>query len=273
MTSAASTYVIGDIHGCHQTLLDLLEEIEYDPAHDRIWLVGDLVNNGPRSAEVVRWAMAQRQLACVLGNHDLHLLAVAYGAKKRRKKDTFGDILEAPDRQELLAWVRTRPLFYQQGKDAMVHAGLLARWSMQDAAQHAREVERALQQDDVKSFLEQMYGNQPDRWCAELEESARMRLTINAMTRMRAVDEQGRLDFSYKSTLQQLPAELSPWFVHMQLSEGSRLFFGHWSAIGPHHHKGIHALDAGATWGRALMAYRLEDSATFAVPTAAGEAA
>lgn len=271
-----ATYVIGDIHGCYQTLLSLLEKFAYDESQDRLWLVGDLVNNGPRNAEVIRWAMAQgERLVCVLGNHDLHMLAAAHGIRPMRKKDTFQDVLEADDAEELLRWMRYRPMLHQEGEDVMVHAGLLPEWDIELATTCARELEEVLRDDEgFLGFFEQMYGNEPLRWSDDLDRIARSRLTVNAMTRMRALTRsEGNLEFKYKGTLEGMPAALCPWFERADALEGLRVFFGHWSAIGYHCHEEIHAMDAGATWGHALMAMRLEDGEQFFVPTIPGEEA
>jgi bis(5'-nucleosyl)-tetraphosphatase (symmetrical) len=271
-----ATYVIGDIHGCYETLLSLLDKIAYDKTEDRLWMVGDLVNNGPRNAEVIRWAMEQGdRLVCVLGNHDLHMLAAAHGVRPMRKKDTFQDVLDAPDSRELLRWMRYRPMLHQEGDDVMVHAGLLPEWDIELATSCARELEAVLRDDDnFLAFFEQMYGNEPLRWSDDLKRTARLRLTVNAMTRMRAVTrKEGNLEYKYKGTLAGMPEQLVPWFERADAIEDVRLFFGHWSAIGYHCHESIHAMDAGVTWGNELMAMRLEDEAQFHVPTIEGEEA
>lgn len=269
-----ATYVIGDIHGAYQTLMNLLDAISFEPGRDQLWLVGDLVNNGPRSADVLRWAKEHdAHLTAVLGNHDLHLLAVDAGARGPRGKDTFGDVLAAPDRGELLEWLRHRPVMHREGYDVMIHAGLLPQWDLELAESCARELEQALRGSAHGEFFHDMYGNKPRVWREDLSEVERMRLTVNALTRMRVIDARGRLEFKYKSTLGAMPEALTPWFEARQAElDAARVFFGHWSALGYHEHGPFRALDSGATWGRELTAYRLEDDRRFSVPTAPGEA-
>lgn len=271
-----STYIIGDIHGCAETLHALLDAIHYDVRHDRVWLVGDLVNNGPGSAEVLRWARAQgAQLCCTLGNHDLHLLAVYSGARAPRRKDTFDDVLDAPDAEALCDWLRSQKLFHREGPHMMVHAGLLPEWTLSQACACAAEVEAALQNAHPARFFHEMYGDEPRRWRDDLDASSRMRLTVNAMTRMRVIDEAGCLELNYKGELAHMPAHLTPWFrFPLQIAHHAQaIFFGHWSALNTHVEGIAHALDSGCTWGRSLTAYRLEDGVILQVPTVRSEAA
>lgn len=258
-----STYVIGDIHGRFDVLMSLIQAISYRPETDRLWFVGDLVNNGPRNAEVVRWVRDQGdRAAVVLGNHDLHMLAVASGASKVRKKDTFSDLLDAPDAHELLTWLRHRPMLHEDDGWLMVHAGLLPQWSLEVARACARDLEEALRGPDPRAFFTRMYGNTPARWSEDLPREDRLRLTVNALTRMRVCRRDGTLDFAYKGTLSKRPSGLVPWFrAPTPHPRGVRVCFGHWSALGLHREGVYRGLDSGCTWGRELTALRLEDEA------------
>jgi bis(5'-nucleosyl)-tetraphosphatase (symmetrical) len=268
-----NTYVIGDIHGAYRTLQSLLEELDLSP-HDRVWLVGDLVNNGPDSAEVIRWAMRRgERLTCVLGNHDLHMLAVWSGSKERRSKDTFQDVLDAPDADVLCEWMLHRPMLHIDGQDVMVHAGLLPEWDLDRARKLATQLEDALRQTDPTIFFNTMYGNEPAKWSEDLSYTEQLRITVNAMTRMRALTRDRVMEFKYKATLAQMPDTLLPWFEHDHRLGDARLFFGHWSAVGYHRHGNIHALDSGVTWGNQLTAFRLEDGAMFSVDCVPGDQA
>lgn len=267
-----STYAIGDIHGCFETLHRLLEEIDFDRRRDQIWLVGDLVNGGPSSLEVVRWA-CDVDAVVTLGNHDLHMLAVHADGQPRRKKDTFGDLLDAPDAAELLEWMRTRKLSHRQSVgDAdwlMIHAGLLPQWSIADAHGHARELEALLADpDDAADFFEHMYGNDPRHWSDDLEGLARQRLLVNAFTRCRIMAPDGHLQLSYKGSLDELPDGHVPWFRAPEArwrNEETTAIFGHWSALGHHADERVICLDSGCVWGQALTALRLEDRQVFQV--------
>lgn len=262
-----STYVIGDVHGCLDTLDRLLEAISFDPDDDRLWFVGDLVNGGPDSAEVVRRVRDFGDDAvCVLGNHDLHLLAVAAVDAPTRERDTFEDLLEAPDSDELLEWLRHRPLVHREGDTLMVHAGLYPSWTADRAVELAGETERLLRSDRYVDFLDRMYGNEPRGWSDDLEGVERHRVIVNGTTRMRCLDEAGRMDFDYKETLDGIPDGLMPWFAHPdRQSTDVDVVFGHWSAIGYHAEDRVHALDSGCTWGDTLSALRLDDGELFQV--------
>ena len=260
-------YAIGDIHGCFETLGRLLDAIEFDPADDRLWLVGDLVNGGPDSLEVLRWVRRHPDsVTTVLGNHDLHMLAVASGAAEMRGKDNFEPVLRAPDADELLDWLRHRPLLVREGESAMVHAGLLPDWTIDEAEQVAGEVEAALQSGEAGEFFEAMYGNEPRRWRDDPTGHDRLRIVVNATTRMRTVDPDGAIQFDYKQGLDGIPDGQMPWFAHpRRRSTDTRLVFGHWSAIGYHSEANTHALDSGCSWGGPLSALRLEDERLFQV--------
>ncbi|MEO8101421.1 MAG: symmetrical bis(5'-nucleosyl)-tetraphosphatase [Betaproteobacteria bacterium] len=264
-----STYAIGDLQGCFQTLEMLLAKIVFDPSRDRLWFVGDLVNRGPGSLECLRFV---RQLAdravVVLGNHDLHLLAVAEGLGKTGKHDTLASILAAPDRDDLLNWLRHRKMLHAEGDFVMIHAGLLPQWDLSLAMQLAREVESALGGDDYRSLLANMYGNEPDAWRDDLAITDRLRITINALTRMRVVNGV-RMDVNFKGELASLPKGRSPWFECKHPSfESKTIIAGHWSALGLHASTGFIGIDTGCVWGRELTAIRLEDRKIFQVPCA-----
>jgi len=262
-----STYAIGDIHGCLETFERLLEAIAFDPGADRLWCVGDLVNGGPDSLGVLRRVreFGERAIVC-LGNHDLHLLAVATGAAEARESDTFHDVLEAPDLATWIDWLRHRQLVHRDNDWLMVHAGLLPDWTSDRATELAGETEDLLRSDHCESFLDDMYGNHPRRWRDDLGGIERHRLLVNATTRMRCLDADARIDFDYKRQLDGIPEDLMPWFRHPdRQSTDVEIVFGHWSAIGYHREDRIHALDSGCVWGGALTALRLEDREVFQV--------
>jgi bis(5'-nucleosyl)-tetraphosphatase (symmetrical) len=256
-----STYVIGDVQGCYDQLRRLLDHIAFDPTHDTLWFVGDLVNRGPQSRAVVRFVRSLGENAItVLGNHDLALLVVAEGIHKPHAGDTFDDILTAADRDELLAWLRHQKLMHASGKEVMVHAGLLPQWSVPQAAALAREVEAALGGDGYREFLRHMYGNEPVRWRDDLSGYDRLRIVVNAMTRMRLVAADGAMEFRHKLGPANGPAGYVPWYdASDRASRDARVVFGHWAALGLLVRDDVVCLDSGCVWGRALSALRLED--------------
>jgi bis(5'-nucleosyl)-tetraphosphatase (symmetrical) len=260
-----ATYAIGDIQGCFRSFSQLLDSFGFNPDRDRLWLVGDLVNRGPDSLRTLRFV---RQLGtravCVLGNHDLHLIAVAAGCAKLRSDDTLTDVLNAPDCGELVDWLRHQPLLHRDRAHAMVHAGLLPDWSIDIALGLAQEVERALRASDYRSLLANMYGNDPDRWDATLSGFARLRVIVNAMTRMRVCSADGRMDARFSGEPQNIPPGMLPWFdVPGRASRDACVIFGHWSALGLVLRPDVVALDTGCLWGRQLSALRLEDRRLF----------
>jgi bis(5'-nucleosyl)-tetraphosphatase (symmetrical) len=262
-----STFAVGDIQGCYDALRRLLERISFRPAVDRLWLAGDLVNRGPDSLRVLRWARELGDRAVVvLGNHDLHLLAVACGAARVRPDDTLQEILEAPDRDELLGWLRRQRLMHQEDGIAMVHAGLLPDWPVTRALELAREVERELREAPRRLF-ESMYGDEPSRWSDALGRAERHRLVINAMTRMRMLTGSGDLHLGYPGAPSEAPAGLVSWFdAPGRASAGTPIVCGHWAALGLVIRRDLLALDTGCVWGRQLTAVRLEDRAVFQTP-------
>lgn len=260
-----ATYAIGDIQGCYDEMRRLLDSIGFDPAQDRLWLVGDLVNRGPQSAEVLRYLRGLGECAIsVLGNHDLHLLVVAAGVRKPHRGDTLDALLAAPDRDELLHWLRRQRLMHADAGYAMVHAGLLPQWSIAQAMALAREVEAALQGPDYGEFLNCMYGNTPTQWRDDLAGYDRLRVIVNAMTRLRLCTPGGIMDFTHKTGLADAPAGYLPWFdVPGRASSDTPVLFGHWAALGLTLRTDLLGLDSGCVWGRRLTAVRLEDRRVF----------
>lgn len=264
-----STYAIGDVQGCFSALEKLLTHINFDASKDVLWFAGDIVNRGSQSLEVLRFIkkLGEKHIV-VLGNHDLNLLAVAYGVREKHKYDTLDAVLAAPDRDELLDWLRYRPLihFDKQKNMALVHAGLASVWSIEQALSLASEVEYALQHD-VLTLIKTMYGDQPEKWNDHLTGDERLRCIINYCTRMRFCHKDGRLNLSYKGEIENKPADLTPWFeMPARKNANIDILFGHWAALNgktntPH----IFALDTGCAWGHCLTALRLEDLERFSV--------
>ena len=259
-----ATFAIGDVQGCFDELRALLERIGFERLRDRLWFVGDLVNRGPKSLEVLRFVRALGDCALVvLGNHDLHLVTQFEGFERRRKDDTFGDVLGAPDAKELVDWLRARPMMHVQGNWAMVHAGLLPQWSIERALALGKEVEAALAGPDYRQLLAHMYGSKPERWEDSLSGWDRLRVIVNAMTRMRYCTPQGVMEFRAAGT--SAPAGYVPWYEARPSAEPG-IVFGHWSAQGLKLNERIAALDTGCVWGGALSALRLEDRWLAQVP-------
>jgi bis(5'-nucleosyl)-tetraphosphatase (symmetrical) len=260
-----ATYAIGDIQGCFDALKRLLGQIAFDPAKDRLWLTGDLVNRGSQSLEVLRWAHHHRDsITTVLGNHDLHLLALAAGVRDPKSRDTVDDVLDAPDRNELIEWLRSRPLFVMEGKHAMVHAGLLPCWTVERAAELARELESELQGPRHKKALEAVYCGGSPEWSDTLEPPERWCALANIFTRLRTCTLSGKARYDYAGPLQQVPPGHVPWFAFPgRCSVTHTIICGHWAALGLHLEPGVVALDSGCVWGGALTALRLEDFEIF----------
>ena len=255
------TYAIGDVQGCFDELEQLLSQVGFS-AHDRLWFVGDLVNRGPKSLDVLRYVRALGARAVVvLGNHDLHLVSQYEGFERTRKDDTFADVLQAPDAKELVDWLRARPMMHVEGHHAMVHAGLVPQWSVEKAQMLAGEVEAALRGEHYREFLAHMYGSQPDRWSDALGGWDRIRVIVNAMTRLRFCTADGTMNFRAKATTP--PAGHAPWFEFRK--DAHSLVCGHWSALGLKVTPRLAALDSGCVWGGKLTALRLEDRAVFQV--------
>jgi bis(5'-nucleosyl)-tetraphosphatase (symmetrical) len=270
-----STYAIGDIQGCYQDLQALLQLIQFDPSQDTLWFTGDLVNRGPKSLQVLRFIKSLNERAIVvLGNHDIHLLAVAENNLQYLKpQDTLGSILSAPDREELLEWLRNRPLLHHDStlEFTMIHAGLPPQWNLQQARECANEVEQALSGEQYKDYLANVYGNKPKKWSEELEGWERLRFITNCFTRLRYCSAKGKLSLKKKDNpfLNANEDKYQPWFLwsHRASCE-QNIIFGHWSTLGYYADNGVYALDTGCLWGGSLTALRLEDKQVFSLPCA-----
>lgn len=269
-----ATYAIGDLQGCYDELQDLLELIDFDSSTDRLWFTGDLVNRGPASLQCLRFVKENNHLS-VLGNHDLHLLAVATRQAKLRHKDTLDDILRAPDRDELLDWLLHCPLGYRDASlgFTMVHAGLSPHWDIPKALLCAAEVEALLRGGAHEDFFAHMYGDQPDSWSEQLRDWDRCRYIINCLTRIRYCDPAGRLTLREKGPPGTQAPPYLPWFnVAQRQSRGAKILFGHWATIRlgtrlDFTGEKVFPLDGGCIWGGKLMALRLEDETYFQVPS------
>lgn len=263
-----ATYAIGDIQGCFDELLKLLDLINYDPVVDELLFTGDLVNRGSQSLEVLRFVKHTPKVKCVLGNHDLSLLSLAY-TDKPLHAHTLHAILNAPDREDLLTWLRGLPLFYVDTHTGicLAHAGIPPDWTVAETSLYAQEVATLLQGPDYIELLENMFGNFPRTWTNDLTGWDRCRYIINGLTRMRFCTRQGELDFDYKGVLEQAPPSLIPWYeVPGRKAQGSKIIFGHWAALnGEVSDPNIYALDTGCVWGGSLTALRLEDGELFTV--------
>ncbi len=257
-----SIYAIGDIQGCYDDLLRLLDTLQFSEQTDQLWFVGDLVNRGPKSLETLRFVKSLGESAItVLGNHDLHLLALPFHQNKIPKHKDLHAILKADDAEELLFWLRHRPLFYQYQNYGLLHAGLPPQWDLTTASQMARRAEAVLQSKDSVEFFQSMYGNQPDLWNDALQGHDLTRFIINCFTRMRYCDAQGRLDLIHTGPIDSQPNHLYPWFTLPQRqSQETTLIFGHWSTLGYYHGKNCYAIDSGCLWGGPLTAIKIEDS-------------
>ncbi len=259
-----AVYAVGDIQGCYDELRRALDAIGFDPAHDRLWFVGDLVNRGPRSLEVLRFVSGLGEAAvCVLGNHDLHLLAIASGNDSRAPQDSLDAVLDAPDRDALLHWLRHRPLMHHDPalNFALLHAGLPPQWDIEEAGRHAREVEAVLRDETGhRAFFADMYGNKPKRWRPELSGMGRLRFITNCFTRLRFCTRKGKLKLKDKGPpgTQSSPKAM-PWFeVPGRASADTRIVFGHWSTLGYVACHNVWAIDTGCLWGGRLSLLRID---------------
>jgi len=258
-----AVYAIGDIQGCYDELRELLVKIRFDKDHDRLWFVGDLVNRGPKSLETLRFVRALGPVAItVLGNHDLHLLAAAHGIRPDNiDDDTLEPILAAPDRDELIDWLRRQPLLHYD-RDLgylMVHAGLPPQWDLKLAQQCAGEVETVLRGSGLPAFLTRMYGNKPKQWSEDLTGWDRLRFIVNCFTRMRFCDRNGRLDLKTTGPPGSQPEGFYPWFeIPARASQGMNIIFGHWSTLRTPDIPGVYPIDSGCLWGGLLTALRID---------------
>lgn len=264
-----AVYAIGDVQACFDELMQLLEVLHFDPAHDRLWFTGDLVNRGNQSLEVLRFVKSLGDSAVVvLGNHDLHLLAIASGATHLRPKDSFMDVLEAYDRNDLLAWLRQQPLLHHDAQRGytLIHAGLPPQWDLATAQACAAEAAQVLRGAEAITFFQQMYGDQPKQWREDLCGVERLRFIVNCYTRLRYCDANGRLALEYKGAPGTQAADVMPWFqVPRRKSAGLKILFGHWSTLGRYQGNGVYSLDSGCVWGRSLTALCLDDGQWFSV--------
>lgn len=254
-------YAIGDIQGCFDELLRLLDTLSFNEHSDQLWFAGDLVNRGPKSLETLRFVKSLGPAAItVLGNHDMHLLAASCAEKAAHKKDTLSQVLEAPDKDELIDWLRHRPLFHFNADFCLVHAGLPPQWDFKKTQKMALLVEETLQSPDYRVFLKQMYGNKPNIWSANLKGPGKLRFIINCFTRMRFCDAAGRLDFTHNGPLGSQPKNLFPWFdVPNRRNADMRVIFGHWSTLGYYEGSNCYAIDTGCLWGGQLTALKLSE--------------
>ena len=268
-----ATYAIGDIQGCHAEFVDLLHAVSFDPTHDRLWLLGDLVNRGPESLKVMELVMSlEGRTITVLGNHDLHFLAVHYGGHSPVNSDTFHDLLAAPNVDEVADWLRHQRFFHADASlgYAMAHAGLPPGWSVHRAQARSQELMAVLQGSDHVTYFREMYGNVPDRLAEGLAGMDRWRILTNYFTRMRLIDREGRLNFTHKGSVAEAPAGWFPWYeLITDEPEGLRMLFGHWAALeGETGRADIIALDTGCVWGRDLTALCLDSGELTSVPAA-----
>lgn len=267
-----ATYAIGDIQGCLSRLQALLGQIKFNPSHDRLWFAGDLINRGPESLQTLRFIKNLGPAALVvLGNHDLHLLAVASGAASLKPQDTLKEILTASDGEQLCQWLRQQKLLHDDPGlgYVLVHAGLAPQWDLVKARQCAREVEKILRGNDYLSFFKHMYGNRPEQWQEELVGWERLRFITNCLTRIRFCDKDGRLDLTTKEGLAKAPSGYMPWFAvpeRKNQNQNLRILFGHWAALrGEAFGMNVFPLDGGCVWGGKLLAMRLDDGEHFQI--------
>ena len=256
-----ATFAIGDIHGCFRTLQHLVKAMRFDPGRDRLWLVGDLVNRGPRSLEVLRWV---RQLGdravCVLGNHDLKLLACGLGARSSLKNPQLSSILAAPDRRELLAWLGSRPPVHREGGYVLVHAGLLPGWTVDQAIELGGEIQRSLAGPGAVELLKCLTARNLSEFKEKESGSLRLAAALRAMTQLRTLNPEGSMDLSFVGPLAEMPDDLIPWFSFPgRRNSSATIVFGHWAALGLFQAPGIAALDSNCVRGGRLTAMRLDD--------------
>jgi bis(5'-nucleosyl)-tetraphosphatase (symmetrical) len=254
-------YAVGDIQGCAPSLKALVKKL---PKKSKMIFLGDLVNRGPNSLGALRQLKSLQesgQAECILGNHDLHLLAIDAGLRNTKSLDTVDGILKAPDRKELINWIRNRPMALSNGKVLTVHAGVLPQWDLQQTIECAQEVEKALRSKSYKQFLANMYGNTPNKWSNSLKGYERLRVITNALTRMRFCTPSGQMEFESKEGLENGPKGYIPWFkVPKRKTANTLIYFGHWSTLGLLRRNNVIGLDTGCVWGGKLTALEIADS-------------
>jgi bis(5'-nucleosyl)-tetraphosphatase (symmetrical) len=269
-----STYAIGDLQGCYSELEELLDKINFDETNDQLWFAGDLVNRGPESLLCLRFIKSLGDKAkTVLGNHDLHLLAVANEVRKPHRKDTFDEILDAKDSKELFNWIRQQPLLINDTElnFTMIHAGLTPQWTLEQAKELAQETETLIQSKQFDDFIQNMYGDQPDTWSEKLKGDDKHRFIINCLTRMRYIDKHGKLDLKETCAPGKQKKSLIPWYaLPDRKTKKEKIIFGHWSTVLLGNEKdfkqyNVYPLDTGCLWGGTLTAMRLEDEELFSV--------
>ena len=270
-----ATYAVGDIQGCFDELRRLLDKVKFDPAVDRLWSVGDIINRGPKSLETIRFLRSLGDsFTMVLGNHDLHFVALATGAWQIGKKDTLKELLEDPDCPEFCEWLRRQPLIHYEKLDTekgrqgvlMVHAGIAPGWTFKMARRYAAEVEEVLQSDRYKKFLNMMYGDEPDIWHEGLTGMERLRVITNYLTRVRFCNAETQLNLAIKTGPKTAPPGYRPWYEYQHLKKKKCIVFGHWATLeGKTEWPNVYALDTGCVWGRSLSMLRLEDKQRYSV--------
>ena len=258
------TFAIGDVQGCYEPLLELIDALPFDPTSDKLWFVGDLVNRGPHNLKTLEYVRELGSTAVVvLGNHDLHLLAIVFGGKKPQRSDTFHDVLGSPACEDLCHWLRFQPLIHTSNNHVMVHAGIPHIWTLDQATNYAHEVEDTINGADYVSYFEQMYGKYPDKWDLSLTGMDRLRIITNYLTRMRFIAADGQLEFAHKEGLATTPTGYKGWFEYPR-SDTKNIVFGHWAALeGKTSNPNVMATDTGCVWGRELTAVCLEDGTCY----------
>jgi len=254
-------YIIGDVQGCYNTLQKLLKKINFSEDRDQLFFLGDVVNRGKKSLDTLRFIYSLKENAnMVLGNHDFHLLVCALTPKKPSPKDTFSDILNAPDKNTLLDYILSRPLILEHKSALLVHAGIPPQWNISDALQNAELVHQQLQKNDPAKFLSKMYDNEPSCYSDKLNDEEKCRYTINALMRMRFCKRNGELEFNHKMNIDQAPPGFKAWFLHTERKlKDKDIFFGHWSTLKSLKIEHIFPMDHGCIWGKKLSAFSLED--------------
>ncbi|MBT4884544.1 MAG: symmetrical bis(5'-nucleosyl)-tetraphosphatase [Legionellales bacterium] len=261
-----ATYFIGDLHGCYTQLMDLLALIDFKKDKDQLWFSGDLVNKGPLSYKTIKFIMELKNANSILGNHDLHFLALSQGLLPENKNHNLNEIIKHEDCADIVNWLRNRPLIYSQHNNTLVHAGIHPTWTLADATIYANEVEKTLQGPDWLELLKNMYGNSPSRWNNNLQGWLRLRVLINIFTRMRYLSSDLALDFS-ETDAQPTDKSLKPWYeCHENISHDSKVYFGHWASLqGKSNNKQFISIDGGCVWGGQLIAIRIEDCKQFKI--------
>lgn len=257
-----ATYAIGDVQGCYDDLLQLLDKVNFDSQTDQVWFCGDIINRGPKSLDTIRFIKQLGNAAItVLGNHDLHFLAVSYTSNSPSKFDTFSDILNADDKNELVDWLRQQKLFHHDDSlnISMVHAGIPPQWTINDACDYSSEMEEILQSDNPEDFFKNMYGNYPPEWNSSLTGWNRYRFITNVFTRMRFCDQEGKPDYKHKGSIGSQPNHLIPWFLHSKRkTKNDDIIFGHWSTLANVKQGHVYPIDTGCLWGGKLTALRID---------------